>query len=217
VTGGGGMKNNKQFEPFDDFKEPSFHVYDAQGEERPWREVAKQMREFPREQKSEMLSHITDVYRTELKDNGQDEALKKFWQEVDSMRKHGFLTDDMHKKLLEAKDRNIKAAQTMVRANPVVIHLPFIAQTMRGVVDRFKYSDSGVGVLNEVKKFWLKFLPDRTKRITYSDADLKQLISIAEKQEDMTFGEAKKLVAQELMISLDKKITKYKKKGRPKK
>jgi len=232
------MKKFKQFYPFDDFLKPSFW-YDSQGVELPWREVAKQMRELPREQKSEMLSHLTDIYRAELKHNGQDSALKSFWKEVNLMRKCGFLTDDMQKILLAAKDGKIKAAQIMVRANPVVIHLPFIAQIMRGVVSQHKYCDAGIGALGEkgsVQVSWKDFLPLRTGgNITYSNSALEKLVLMAEKQTaeaheskidrlgrkgPLTFEDVRDNVAKELNISAEyikRNVPIIKKRGRPKK
>lgn len=176
------MKDHKQYHPFNDFKPPKIWL-DSQGAELPWREVAKRMREMPYEKDSEMLSYLTDVYRSELKDGGETKALQKFWQEVGKMRSVGFLTDDMEKTLLEAKAENIEAVQVMVRANPVTIHLPFVAQVMRYVVSQYKYCDAGVGVLPEVRKSWNKFLPSRSGGdVTYSNSDIERLFTMARKQ-----------------------------------
>ena len=229
------MKN--QFYPFDDFPKYSYSDYDNHGEERPWRQIAEEMRKYPHEQKSEMLSHLTDVYRTELKNNGQDKALEKFWHEVDLMRKCGLLTDDMQKVLLAAKAGNIKAAQKMVRAFPVVIHLPFIAQVLRYVVSQHKYCDPGKkGPLATIRDQWNDFLPSRPGgNITYSDSDLKRLVLLAKKQETearkskidrlgrnvpLTFTDVRENVANELNISAEyikKNIHIIKKRGRSKK
>lgn len=233
------MKKNKQFYPFDDFRKFSYSNYDMHGEERPWREIAQEMRKLPREQKSEMLSHLTDVYRTELRNNSLDKALEMFWKEVDLMRKPELLTDDMYEVLIQAKNGNVKAAQVMVRANPVVIHLPFIAQVMRGVVLHHKYCDVGTGVLETVRDSWNSFLPSRwgknIKSVTYSNSDLKRLVLLAVKQTaeaceskinrlgrkvSLNFTDVRDNVTKELNISADHikdNIPIIKKRGRPKK
>ena len=219
-----------QYYPFDDFLNLTIFDYGPDGEELPWREVAKQMRKIPREKNSEMLAHLTRVFRNELENIGETKALEKFWQEVEKMRNEGFLTDDMEKELLDAKAENIKAAQVMVRANPYVIHLPFVARAMRSVLYQHKYcdskkiKDSELHILSEVKGLWNDFLPKRTGGdITYSHADLKRLVLLAEKQirrEGFNKIDAREAVAEALNVSIEylKRNIKIKaKRGRPKK
>ncbi len=226
------MKN--QYYPFDDFLSLTIAGYGPNGEELPWREVAKRMREMPREKNSEMLAHLTRIYKSELEHHGEVKALEKFWEEVENQRDSGLLTNDMGKVLLDAKAGNIKAAQKMVRTNPYVIHLPFIALAMHHVVSKHKYCDSKGGSLAEIKDIWSEFLPKRTGgNITYSHADLKRLILLAEKQMagekklngsgkkvPITFSDAREAVAEALNISAEylKRNIKIKtKRGREKK
>jgi len=232
-----------QYYPFDDSLNLTIFGYGSDGEELPWREVAKRMRETPREKNSEMLAHLMRVYRKELEYNGEIKALKKFWQEVEKMDNLGFLTDDMEEVLLDAKAGNIKAVQVMIRANPYVIHLPFIAQVMRYVIFQHKYCDPKTGgPLSDIKIAWSEFLPKRAGgNVTYSHADLKKLILLAEKQiseegdadligdtndipgliqPSFTLSAAIEAVAKELNISegyINKNIKFNRKRGRPKK
>ncbi|PQP35647.1 hypothetical protein C6A37_01410 [Desulfobacteraceae bacterium SEEP-SAG9] len=226
------MKKN-QYYPFNDFKPPKFW-FDPEGEEPHWQEVAKRMRQLPYEEDSKMLSYLVDIYRSELKHNNQKEALDMFWKEVENTRYFG-LTDDMKKVLLDAKAGNIKAAQIMVRANPVTIHLPFVAQAMRYVVSQHKYCDSkGANILKDIEYSWKDFLPKRTGgNITYNHSDLKRLILLAEKQMceetkinvrgkkvQKTFSDAREAVAEALNISdeyLKRNIKIKTKRGREKK
>lgn len=229
------MKKN-QYYPFDDFLSLTIFGYGSDGEELPWREVAKRMRKMPRQKNSEILAHLTRVYKNELEHNGEIKALEKFWQEVENMRKIGILTEDMEKVLLNAKAGNIKAAQIMVRANPYIIHLPFIAQVMRYVVSQHKYCDSKGYLLSDIKDSWRQFLPKRPGgRITYNDSDLEKLVNMAFRQMSknqqkkidsrgrkvpITFTDAREAVAEELKISseyIKKNIPIKLKRGRPQK
>ena len=205
------MKKN-QYYPFDDFLNPTISEYGPDGEELPWREVAKRMRENPREKISNSLEHLTCVFRNELKHNGEVKALEKFWQEVRQMRDTNFLTDSMEKMLFDAKAGNIKSAQKMVKANPYVIHLPFIARVMAYVLSQHKYCDANptsqkgkekaASVLAEVSGSWNDFLPKRTGGpITYSHADLKKLLLLAKKQ--MCSKKALNRRGREVSVSLD--------------
>lgn len=209
------MRKN-QYDPFDDFNS-CITGYDIQGEELPWQEVARRLRKMPHEQKSEMLSHLTDIYRTELKSNGEIKALERFWREVELLLhdQGAYVTKEMFEILQEAKAGNIKAAQVMVRANPVVIHLPFIAQILRYVISQHKYCDAKDGVLEDIKKTnWDGFLPPRIKRITYDKEDLRKLVELVRKQEHKDKQRAVEMVSDVLKISRESILKMLSIKGR---
>ena len=207
------MRKN-QYYPFDDFIS-HFIQQNMFGEDRPWREMAKRMREQPQEQESEMLSYLTDFYRNELNNNGIVKSLLKFWQEVKDLHDSGVLTDDMLTLLNKAKAGNIKSAQVMMRACPTVIHLSFIAQTLRYVVSQYKYCDARNNVLQDVKENWTGFLPSRKKqRVTYAKKDLRKFIKLIREQEGVDQLQSFELASEALQVSTETIRKKIKVKGR---
>jgi hypothetical protein len=167
-----------------------------------WQEAVQRLKNMPREKDSEILSHLTGVFRDELKLNGEIKALDKFWQEVKVLHEHGPLTKEMEKILVDASKGKIKAAAVMVRANPIVIHLPFIAKVLRYVVSQHKYLDAKGEILKDVKYLWNEFLPARHGgSITYNAEDLKKLVELVKMQKKLNREDAIPVVAEALNIS----------------
>jgi len=212
------MKKN----PFDDFHQPSISTYGPDGEEIPWHKVAERMRTMPREKESEVLEYLTGQFRKIRKETGETMAIEAFWNEVEELRMLGALSPAMVEALLKVKDPgkiNIEAAQMMVRAAPVTIHLPFVANAMRYVIFTHKSGDPGTDVLDDAKKRWKGFLPDRSGgKYTYGAGDIRMLTNLVQKQMGIGLDKARHKVAEALDVSYEyvKKLTKTKnKRGNP--
>jgi hypothetical protein len=95
------------------------------------------------------------------------------------------VTNEMRLFLYRAKAGEIKAAQTIVRACPEAIFLPFIAEIMSQLVARHKYEIKNKGELDNTDILWQDFLPKRAGgRLPYTERDLKFIATIARKQDD---------------------------------
>jgi hypothetical protein len=145
--------------------------------------------------------------------------------EQPAVRGLSFIINEMRLKLYEAKAGNRAAAQTIVKACPEAIYLPFIAKTLADIVADFKYGEAG----KQDPGAWKGFLPKRPGgAVPYTDDDIKRVGKKARQQDSRPLmnesslkgkGSLLKDIGAEMGISADKirKVFKTQKgPGRPK-
>ncbi len=174
---------------------------------------------------SEKLRVLVWVYQSHL-EKAQQEALSHFWNVVEDFVKGGYITHEEWKLLCEAeavgttdetKTQHIKAVQELVKANPLTINLPFIANAMINILREYKNTftsktDNENKIYGEdLKLKWEGFLPSR-KKIPYSRKDIIEAIRAIQKEENINKEKAYNDVAEALNIGVEplKKIVRKK-------
>lgn len=176
-----------------------------------------------------ILEALIGVYEKSLASlelEGPEHAVHFFWQAVKEYASNKQLTDAELKILYKAKEGNLCAIQTLVKANSRMLRLPFVQDAMIALLKEQKYSTEKNGPT--IKDRWTGFLCTRPKgKIMYAEDDIAFLVEVAsdnintkiicDADAALTPHEA---VAKELKISVDKvkKMTARKgAMGRPKK
>lgn len=201
--------------------EPIVGHPDPETGEIPLEDFCRKLRES-RFRNDEGLRLLVQHYLDELGKSHQERAIIALWQLVSDLMQGSdpYFTEDNFKKLQDALLGDIPAAQELIKANPEVIRLPFIADILISILNDYKHKTN----LKEtdIKEQWQGFMPSREKNvIPYSDEELKYAFEIAKKDKSIrTTQEAREKLSQHLDISERKliDIIKIKKsKGRPSK
>lgn len=227
---GNRRRKENQYWPFvttADRAQPFIAYRGDPGNDAPWSILAEGIKRHPGKD-SLTLRFLVAEYRKAAKTLGTDAALKDSWEKLSGWSPAIF-TDDMRQVLVKARQGDLDAAQTIVRACPEAVHLPFIADCMSAVVQRFKYSKIGKRTdgkdhyakgeearhsLEDLRAAWDGFLPKRAGGdVPYAAEDLKRVFKKARQQGAAAdeIGEAFGVSAQ----TVKKKIKIHKSRGRP--
>jgi len=176
---------------------------------------------------SHPLAYLIFQYEEKVRE-AQKEGLKAFWKQVElhelSNKKetsshHQWITNELLGLLKDARDGSLKAIRILIRENPNIFSLPFVADRMIDLLLQYKYSeDKGQrGIIREVT--WPNFLPDRSGgRKYFSEEDLINTIKNIMELEKVKKREACEILAKEVPVSFEKlyRMGHVGKRGRPK-
>jgi hypothetical protein len=188
----------------------------------------------------EKLHFLVWLYERVLKEKGADVANNELWGAIGGWVKEGVLSKEEYSILCDAEvagsitqgeiedeieGRYFKAVQTIVKANPDTIELPFIRNALKYILRKQKYEITDA---ESYKYRWNNFLHKRPKRkILYSSESIKRLVEIAKRHTKSTGRQgggktidAYEIVAEGFGVSEDylkKKTAIQRQRERPKK
>lgn len=150
-----------------------------------------------------ILTALVGVYEealASLKLEGPKHAVHFFWEEVKEYANNKRLTDAELKILYKAKEGDLRAIQTLVKANSRMLLLPFVQETMIALLREQKYSTQKNGA--DLKDKWADFLHKRAKgKILFDNNTFESLVDLGSRYERRS--EAIKKVAVSMTISED--------------
>jgi hypothetical protein len=188
-------KDKKEHPPFTRCRGSSRAGWlDSETKVTPLERAIKQTKEFTTAD-DDMLRALVYSYENALKEGkGPQEAIADFWKTVQVAFKEGLLSEEEHEILINANKagknaanafikpvgiKYIRSVQILVKANPVVLKLPFVRDTLINVLRRQKYTLEGSVALKDI---WFDFLHRRPKgKMNHSPEALRRLIEQAKR------------------------------------
>ena len=142
---------------------------------------------------SDILRALVYSYEHTLeKKKGPKKAIAEFWETVHKAYEKKLLSEEEYEILINASEageiassayikpvgiKYIRSVQILVKANPVVLKLPFVRDSMINILRRQKYTSRSS---TSLKDAWLNFLHKRPKgKILHSKESLKRLVNLA--------------------------------------
>lgn len=185
-----------------------------------------------------LLRFLVFCYEKKLKEKGPKEAEYEFWRVAKGLLDEGVLTSEEWHILCDAEVagslgfarvesdnltflKSIKSVQTLVKANPNALKLPFVRDAMICFLQNYKYIPSikGGSILQNLKDEWFDFVPKRPKgKVLYSPESLRRLVEEGKKAGERPL-DVNEVVGKAFEVSDSKiqEITANKgEKGRPK-
>lgn len=136
-------------------------------------------------------------------------GLTHFWDVAREFLSSGYLTKEEWGILCDAEAGNIRAVQLLVKANPEVIVLPFVADVMIEILRKYKNTltskcrnkDKKI-YSNDIRLEWEDFLPAR-KKLPYSAYALGKLVNVAGKEFNLDKDEAFEKLTAALGVGIE--------------